>query len=557
MPTGPRPELRLRRWHRAVLLVGATVLLSLANRPFGQAYLAWVGLVPLLLALRGLSGPITAAGWGFLAGVLYFGANIWWLWTASIPGLVALIGYLSLYWALAAAVLHASRALTSQARAITVAFAIPFIWTAAEYLRATLIDAHGFPWLLLGHSQPSLPILCQVADLAGVSGVSFWVATLNALAFLAVTRGVNRRLMVPSLAAGGVMLAVIGYGGYRIGQPLAGPEVQVLLLQPDQPHLPGGARTVSREEAVEWYLRETPKALAARPADLVVWPEAAMPPLNDAARTSLASAPAGAFLERTHLRIADLCRRTGTSLITGGSSVEGWVTRDRVRIGTEILNSSYLYLPDGSQSLARYDKNALVLFSERVPFRSIGWLHEVMLWLSPPVANQPLHAGASGRPVLYKVPIARTASQAAAPTLRVATPICLENIFPDYVCGLVLDREGHRRVDLLVNLSNDGWFAPIERHQHLANVIFRSIETRTPQARASNTGISALIDSCGRVLAALPPGSQGSLHGRLPLDERVAPYARYGDVFAIGCVIVATGTWAATKLRRRPKRIGR
>jgi apolipoprotein N-acyltransferase len=582
LPTGGAwPGYRASRWPgRVGLLASSVLLLSLANAPFGQPWLAWIGLVPWLGALRGLKSLRAAFAWGWLGGLLFFAANLWWLWTASIPGVIALIIYLALYWGLAALLLrglglldsdgftfrrrpvdgakegaNGAPPLSSRGPALAVTLVlIATVWTAAEWLRAHVI--HGFPWMFLGHSQSPLVAMCQIADAVGVSGISFWVALVNGLVFLAWARANRWRPMLPSgILVMGVLLAVAGYGSYRLSEDATVRGPRVMVVQPNHPHARRGDRIVSREAAVDFHLSVTREALGSQPADLVAWSEAVMPPLNAEARRELRGQPVGPFLEKTNQRIGDLAAETGAAIITGGNYVGKWVHQKGSFEGTDLRNCAYLYRPDGRQPPERYDKTELVPFAERVAFQdSVPWLHRVMLWLSPPVAAHPLVAGdpdalhvftiwaaAPAMSQLGEAPATGPSSVGRAMAeYRFVTPICLENIYPGFISRMV-GPEGLqvKRADFIVNLSNDGWFSPEERYQHLQQVVFRCIENRVPQARACNTGISAFVDSCGRVTQTIPAGAEGTAVQALRLDSRVPIYTRYGDVFAYSCLVVS------------------
>ncbi len=563
-------------------------LLSLAYEPFGQAYFAWVGLVPWLLALRGARSMFTTAVWGYLGGFLFFAANLWWMWTASIPGVVALVLYFALYWALAAVVLrglgllalewgHAAQAAPGAGRVLATTLLLATVWVAVEWLRGHLIQ--GFPWMFVGHSQSPVLALCQVADLAGVFGISFWVAQINALVFLLVVRargmhlrsdketspdrkrtdtsetharrGWQLRAFAPAGAVTtGLLLAMLGYGLFRMHEDAGRPGPRIMLVQSNHLHLRGGLPTVPWEEAVDALLTATREGLGADTADLVVWPEAAIPPLNEEARQALRTTSAGRFMARTHESLATLSAEAGCSIVVGAKYVGSWQQEGTARVGRVICNSVYLYTPDGGQSADRYDKTRLASFSERVPFQGQSeLLYRLMLWLSPPVATQPLTAGPADAPTVFRMTAPDDGNQPET-GYRFVTPICLENIFPDYISRLVLADDGRtKRADFMVNLSNDGWFSRVERHQHLQQVILRCIENRIPQARSSNTGISALIDSCGRTLQALPALVAGTVTGDLPLDRRMTVYTRYGDVFAVFCVAITAAAVLARTVR--------
>ena len=185
---------------RIFQLLAAAGLLTLAAAPFGQWYLAWFGLAFWLIAVAESPTSRQAMLRGWLGGVLYFSMNIWWLWTASIPGTVVLVLYFSLYWGAAAGLLHRSGLLRTtvaidglsrsydgtlgaKLSPVGCVLGVATTWVAFEWLRLNVVD--GFPWLSLGVTQTPLPVMCQVADWGGPAIISFWVALLNAFVTMA------------------------------------------------------------------------------------------------------------------------------------------------------------------------------------------------------------------------------------------------------------------------------------------------------------------------------------------------------------------------------------
>lgn len=233
-------------------------------------------------------------------------------------------------------------------------------------------------------------------------------------------------------------------------------------------------------------------------------------------------------------------------------------------------NSALWYDPDfrdggdGFPSKRLYSKVHLVPFSEYVPFRENWlWLHRLLRTCVPEVMDQ-LDPGRAFTLMELKTP---------ARTYRLGVPICYEGTF-DYVCRPMVYQDGKKRVDILANISNDGWFVwagsndrPSNEHwQHLSQYCFRAVENRVPVIRAVNTGISASVDSSGRILAVVEQygrmaAVRGSLlldgarrgdreylpgHGaRVLVDSRVSLYSRVGDCFAmvvsVCCAAMAAG----------------
>jgi apolipoprotein N-acyltransferase len=119
------------------------------------------------------------------------------------------------------------------------------------------------------------------------------------------------------------------------------------------------------------------------------------------------------------------------------------------------------------------------------------------------------------------------------------TAICFEDMDGDLIRRMFKPGpDGHKRADLIVNITNDGWFKYNEMPQHLQFAVFRSIENRVPTARSVNTGISGFIDSMGRTSNLIPTNQIGTSVKTLALDDRITLYTRIGDVFAYICVAV-------------------
>ena len=547
---------------RLGLMLLTAGLLTLALAPAEQFYLAYVALVPWLLAVRGLRRR-SAAAWGFLGGAAAFAANLWWLSTVTVNGTVAMVLYFALFWGAIAAGLAGAGGLREDAppRSIVGALLlIPATWVGVEWLRTVVIPwavpILFFPWVQVGFTQSPAPVLCQVADFAGVPGVSFVVVLVNAMAALAMVHRRDLRRLAPAGALTAAVLAgAAGYGAFRLGQQTTSPGPRVMLVQSNHAHAPGGARRVTPEDSARWHLAATRAAAAAAPygneaVDLVVWSEAAVPPVNDEAMRHLARAPIGQVMREVRDGIAGLTRSLDAGLLAGGFYVGGWTTAGATHEAGDVRNAVYFF--DRGGSLRRYDKVHLVPFSEHLPFReSAPRLFRLLLWFGATSAERPLVAG-QRLEVMQLAP--RTAG---APEFRFVAPICLENVNPLYLASAFRPGAGDggaKGADLIVNVSNDGWFGRVEKAQHLQACLFRCIETRAPMARASNTGISAAIDSCGRIDPGtrMDASAEGTRVATLRIDRRVTLYSRWGDVFAAGCLaaIVLECTRVAVHARR-------
>ncbi len=461
-----------------------------------QGWLAFGALVPLLMAIEGSSWR-RAGELGFVAGLVFWLVTIPWVagtmvrygglpWTLAGLILLALVGYLALYWGAFCAIL-ARRPLRSRAFSVVVAASV---WVALEFLRTYLLT--GFPWNLLGYSQHRNLPLIQVAAVTGVYGVSFVVMAANVALAWTLLRWRNWRECLPPLGMAGLLLTgAVGYGWLWPMPEATSPSLPVALVQGNidqgvkwDPAWQGRTLRIYRELTLE-AVRERP--------ELIVWPEAAVPfLLREDPRRS---------------RIESLAREAGASLLLGAPDRQAGQPR----------NTAFLFGPDG-QMLGRYDKRHLVPFGEYVPLRKL-------LFFVDPLAGGAIGEFAPGR----------EATVFSTSIGRFGVIICYEAIFPDEVRNFFLGG-----ADFLVNITNDAWFgrsaAPA---QHLAMAAFRAIENRTYLLRAANTGISAIVAPDGRIVQASRLFTPAVLSATIVPRRGISFYTRHGDLFAWGTVAVA------------------
>jgi apolipoprotein N-acyltransferase len=569
----------------AGLMLLTVAALTLSYAPIKQFYLAWIGLVPFFLAVRSLRSPAAAFFWGWAGGIAFFLANTWWLQNVTMGGAAALIVYLGLFWATAAVLIRgcallgrfdrATRLAVPPRRPLRCALLVAALWCGLEWVRGNFspFGAHGFPLLYLGHSQTPMLVACQIADITGAYGVSFWVVLVNAvIAMLWIDRRNPWRLRYAYPGVVVSMVLVTGYGLLRMHQQIAQPGPTVLVVQSNFPQSNSGEKGASADELIDFHVRTTESALAdcaerGRHVDLVVWSETMMPPLNSAARTYWRGTDYGNFLEQTSQRISGLADRYRTSFLVGGT-FQGdwqWVAPPGGEATPQALdrrNSAYFYGPTGLLSPERYDKIQLLPFGEFVPYRD--WfprLYRMLVSLGPAdIKSYELNAGAPDALTVFhldrvSIPDAATSEPVVATEAwRFVVPICFEDIVSPLVHNLMWGADG-KRADLIVNITNDGWFRGSERALHLQAAIFRCIENRVPVARCVNTGISGFIDSTGRLSDLAAAGTQGTSVKQLQLDDRTTIYGKVGDAFAelcaaVGFGIVLYGLWLAITNRR-------
>lgn len=503
--------------------------------------LAFVCLVPALIATRGLAGKKVFAA-GFLAGMAYFAGAFWWVNVAmttfggmpnylSIPALLMLVAWCAVHWGLA---LYVTRYL-ERAHGWPVAATFAPVWMASELMRNYFCS--GFPWANLGYSQMRNLWLSQVGSLWGVYGMALLVAFVNAALYEAWRWRFARERALPGRLLAGAAAALVGghlYGAIRVSvlssEIAAAPKAKVAVIQGNIDQKLKNSQSSHAQMVLGAYNPPTAAADAAG-ADLIVWPEA--------------SYPLAFPMANRDMRNKGLAKPAyRASLVIGVDRFDPL----NHRVGE---NSAYVLEPDLDVS-AVYTKYHLVPFGEYVLFDLDKYL---------PIDN--LVPG-TFRPGTSLDALPFTVPGLAGREAKVGIQICYDAIFPEI--SRAYARAG---ADLLVNLTNDAWYGHSSApHQFLRMVAMRAVETGRPVARAANTGISAFIDPLGRIQQATELGLVKSDQNRvdaslkLPSEWRMAdvplltgrtPYVVLGDLPAyLASLFALAGVgWGVLKNRRR------
>ena len=525
-----------------------------------RTYLCWIALLPLLTAiLPREQGGAPLKVWqtallGYLCGVIWYAGGCYWIYQTMYLygglakpvalGILLLFSlYLGLYHAAFAALIGAfRRSRLGREGALLLA---PFAWVAVELARARVT---GLPWDLLGITQVDNPMLIHLPPFTGAYGISFVIALVNALWLLRV-RLRDRPYVRPMLMGGGLVLLVMyALGVSRMRIPFAPTSAVATLLQEN---LEVGAAAGPPERldklldaftyrslhpAFSFYagipgLKGTQFFDASKltslsggvnfdeqapivPTSLIVWPESPAP-FQESDATFRA-------------RMSKLARDAHAPVIVGNIGMESVAKSAENPHGTELRNSASFIQPDGSFA-GRYDKMHLVPFGEYVPFKRLFFfaghlLDEVGTFA--PGRDRTVFAASNGR--------------------RYGTFICYESIFGDEIRGFV---EGG--ADVLVNISNDGWYGDTSAPwQHLNMARMRAIENHRWVLRATNTGLTSAIDPYGRVTAAAPRHIRTAITVSFGYEHDVTFYTSHGDLFAYLCCLVTVAALGLSFSRR-------
>ncbi len=492
---------------RVVIALAAGALSALAMAPFNAWPILFVTFPVTVWLIDGAAagkwrGVPAAALSGFWFGLGYFVPGLYWTGNAFLVdaqtfawlmpfAVLGLPTYLALFPALGFAL---ARLIWTRDASRVLALAVAL--TASEWLRAHVLT--GFPWNAFGYALSEPLALAQTASLIGLWGMTFLsVAIFASPAVLIDGSSRGRKPWIAPVMALTLLVAMGIFGAVRLSLlPTALTEVKLRIMQPNLQQ-DVKFNYAAKAEVMRKYLALSdrasgPQSTGVRDTQILIWPESAFPFFLTREADAMA-------------QIAELLPK-GTVLMTGSVRAPDGPPGARV---SRAYNSIYLIDHDGGV-LSVYDKLHLVPFGEYLPFQA--WMEKLGF-----VQLTRVHGGfiPGTRRRALEVPQA----PAALPL------ICYEAIFPGDIAA------SGERPGWIVNLTNDGWFGnSTGPYQHLQQARLRAIEEGLPMVRAANTGISAVIDPSGRIVARLGLGIEGVLDSTLPTALPPTLYARLRDI---------------------------
>jgi apolipoprotein N-acyltransferase len=472
-----------------LVMFAAGLLYPLAFAPFNAWPLAFVAITLLLIGLS-QARPISAFKLGFYWGLGCFSLGASWVyvsihefgyvpWPGASLLTFAFVAYLSLFKGLFAYLVVKLIKQTSLTLLVLIA---PLLWIISEFAQSTLLS--GFPWLLTGYSQIDSPI-ANIATWFGVYGISWFVVALAAAFSLLLQRQSNQIATQLLLILMGLTIAFSCLDYSQSKPPNTKPEtsIDIALVQPNV------AQSTKWDAAhfrrIIQILRDETQPLWG--ADLVIWPEGAIPAYAHQVEAFTDELTQSAIKHDSHL-------------IVGIPQYEPQTEQ------------SFVALKAYGAEPQDYFKQVLVPFGEYVPLQQ--WLRGMIRFLDLPMSN--FVPATNQQPMSFE-------------KFSLIPAICYEVVYPHLLRNLSLQAEQQQKPQLIVTVSNDAWFGDsLGPYQHMQMARMRALELGLPLVRATNDGITAMVDANATVNYQLPRYYQGSLRQQLELKNLATAYKRWG-----------------------------
>ncbi len=499
----------------SLLAAVSGVLLILVFPGFNLSFLAWVALVPLLVALRGRTAG-RSFRLGFLTGLISFAGILYWIIPTVIAdgehpliavfSLLLLSSVLAVFYGLFCLVLNLLKS-KKKMPVIIDALIVAALWVSLEWLRGHIFS--GLPWAVLGYSQWRNLTFIQISEFTAVYGVSFFIIFVNAIIggrFFKRNRPLidGWQYLVIALAVI-VINSMFGYVRIKsVKRKDSGSPARIGILQGNIDQYMKWDREYE-ELIFDSYTGLVAEIKKEKP-EVIVWPETAVP----------------GYLrleKKIHGWVKNLARFSGAYHIIGSPEREEG----------KFYNSAFLVSP-GGDILQRYDKIHLVPVGEYFPFKAV--FKKIFRALDDLGDFNP----------------GRKYERFITPSGIFGVVICYESIFPDLTRKIV-----GMKSDYLINITNDAWYLRTAAlQQHFSMNVFRAVENRINLVRAANTGISGFINKYGRVEKETGIVERVCITAGITGRDYVTFYTRHGDVFAYSCMVFLLGTILFLKKGSKP-----
>ncbi len=488
--------------------------------------IGWVALVPLFLAIRE-AGARRAFALTFLSAIIWYGGSLYWVFRAmhtygKLPAItsglvnVLLVVFVAAYIAVAPML---SRFIVKNFKGEQIIL-LPVMWVALEFAR-NYIPCNGFPWSNVAMSQYKILPAIQIVDIVGVYGLIFAMVFVNqyfAELILKLRKEEITNFWAKTVVTTLLAALILGYGIYRLytipkSFPSA-PTVKIGMIQGNIEQEEKWDKTKARKNLD--VHREAAAKLRDVPVDLIVWPEASYP---NTLSTQMASIPPQ-ILGLTEM---EMTRQPYTLMGAVSEEPSG-----------NFHNSAFLFDAHGRIE-GQYHKAHLVPFGEYVPYKKLLFFAKK---LTSPIGN--FIEGTSYDPLVFD-------------DHRVGILICYEDVFPEISRKTTL-----AGAEFLANITNDAWYGVSSApYQHLALSVFRAVENRRFLIRATNSGVSAVVDPWGRIQMESQIFERSMMVASIAMLHLISPYTRLGNWFAWGAIAYGAFMFImALTMRLKKKRGG-
>lgn len=472
------------------------------------AVLGWVASLLLVASVRSTKNQYRAL---YLAGVVFQPLGFYWLYTT--------ISFFGGFNAAASTGIFFSYAVLSAAQYLVFVFLyrnspswldgaflrIAIAWTGAEYISVRI-----FPWYF-GHTQVAFVPFVQIADLGGALLVTFVMVWISEALLRLIFGGERRAAVFFPLCAGGACI-LYGMGKIQEFDRAGGTRLSVSLVQANV--------TVEEKHNMKLFAQNVDRYVALtkgldHPGQLIIWPESVIVDYLYAGMRHVSEDERLPWLG------------PGNAMLIGALSFDD----DR-----RLYNSAVGISADGSIA-PFYHKQVLMPFGEYLPFKNlIPWLGDIH-----PIGEITPGSAVSVMPIMV-----RKGDGSASDTANVSALICYEDVVTDLAREATL-----KGAELLVNLTNDGWFGDtVAPKQHHMIAAFRAIENRRYLLRSTNTGLTAMVDPLGRTTSSIKPYSDGSLSAEVALLKKFSPFTLYIGVWPWRALLLLWCLWFLVNYKR-------
>lgn len=537
----------------------------------GFGFLIFTAFIPLLIVFK-ISSLHRGIFYGIAFGIIQTMIINYWLATFSLVSLqfvTALYTFLFTFFMIFAVYIYKKSEFGW--------LLFPFAWIVFEWARSSGFSA--YPWCLTGSALYRFLPFIQIASVTGIWGISFTVVLINtALAELVYrkiketgspripvkkitgfvlitddsnTESENRKKEntkgeykdrrktncadiiirkvkenIPVLTAFSVTIAVLLFGIIEISKDSSiadNKKISLSLIQQN-----ADPRKTSYEESFDSVKTLTDKARSLKKTDLVVWSETAFVP--NIRRWGSLDRDYNSLTIVTH-EFLDYQREGKFFLVTGNDDYE-IIEKGSGNVERNEYNAS-VYFSDSGERLDTYRKIKLVPFTEYFPFKKqLPWMYDLLIKMD---VN------------LWEPGKTRTVFN--HPKFRFSTPICFEDLFPDFVRGFVING-----ADIIINISNDYWsLTETEGMQHFINSLFRAVENRRYVVRSTASGLTGVIDRKGEIVDTVPFYEKHFLNTEIPVSignrSNLTFYTRYGDWLPFISMVIFISSYIIILLR--------